>query len=102
MKIQISHLKLIWSFSGFDGKDIRLESGLRLSILSSVEKITINEGRKEQKFTEEEVIGLINYGIKSPIFKALWLHNFKLPYSIKPDIIPEEASSRNIKGPVLY
>ncbi|XP_071850927.1 uncharacterized protein [Apostichopus japonicus] len=95
--IPISHLYLEWSFSGFDGKDIRLESGLSLSNLSSVEKISINEGRLEQELTEEEVIGLINYGIKSPIFKELWLDNCKLPSSINPDIIPEESRLRNIK-----
>ncbi|PIK44453.1 hypothetical protein BSL78_18673 [Apostichopus japonicus] len=95
--IPIFHLRLLWSFSGFDGKDIRLESGLSLSSLSSVEKISINEGRLEQEFTEEEVIELINYGIKSPRFKQLWLDNCKLPSSIKPDIIPEESRSRNIK-----
>ncbi|XP_071852836.1 uncharacterized protein [Apostichopus japonicus] len=95
--IPISHLSLKWSFSGFDGKDIRLESGLSLSSLSSVEKISINAGTKKQEFTEEEVIGLINYGIKSPRFKELWLDNCKLPSSIKPDIIPEESRSRNIK-----
>ncbi|XP_071851024.1 uncharacterized protein [Apostichopus japonicus] len=94
--IPISHLELEWSFSGFDGKDIRLESGLSLSSLSSVEKISINAGDK-QEFTEEEVIGLINYGIKSPIFKELWLDNCKLPSSINPDLIPEESRSRNIK-----
>ncbi|XP_071851008.1 uncharacterized protein [Apostichopus japonicus] len=95
--IPISHLYLEWSFSGFDGEDIRLESGLSLSSLSSVEKISINEGRQNQEFTEKEVIGLINYGIKSPLFKELWLHNCKLPSSIKPDIIPEESRSRNVK-----
>ncbi|PIK44795.1 hypothetical protein BSL78_18338, partial [Apostichopus japonicus] len=95
--IPISHLYLLWSFSGFDGKDIRLESGLSLSSLSSVEKISINEGRLEQEFTEEEVIELIKYGIKSPRFKELWLDNCKLPSSINPDIIPEESRSRNIK-----
>ncbi|XP_071851041.1 uncharacterized protein [Apostichopus japonicus] len=95
--IPISNLRLQWSFSGFEGKDIRLESGLSLSSLSSVEKITINEGRQNQEFTEEEVIGLINYGLKSPRFKELWLYNCKLPSSINPDIIPEESRSRNIK-----
>ncbi|PIK33171.1 hypothetical protein BSL78_30018, partial [Apostichopus japonicus] len=95
--IPISHLYLEWSFSGFDGKDIRLESGLNLSSLSSVEKISINEGRLEQEFTEEEVTGLINYGIKSPRFKELWLDNCKLPSSINPDIIPEESRSKNVK-----
>ncbi|XP_071850882.1 uncharacterized protein [Apostichopus japonicus] len=95
--IPISHLYLEWSFRGFNGEDIRLESGLSLSSLSSVEKISINEGRLEQEFTEEGVIGLINYGIKSPIFKELWLDNCKLPSSINPDIIPKESRSRNIK-----
>ncbi|XP_071852829.1 uncharacterized protein [Apostichopus japonicus] len=94
--IPISKLYLEWSFSGFDGKDIRLESGLSLPSLSSVEKISINAGDK-QEFTEEEVIGLVNYGIKSPRFKELWLKNCKLPSSIKPDIIPKESRSRNIK-----
>ncbi|PIK43005.1 hypothetical protein BSL78_20149 [Apostichopus japonicus] len=97
VSIPISKLFLQWSFSGFDGEDIRLESGLSLSSLSSVEKISINEGRQKQEFTEEEVIGLINYGIQSPRFKELWLHNCKLPLSIKPDIIPEGSRSRNIK-----
>ncbi|PIK40682.1 hypothetical protein BSL78_22479, partial [Apostichopus japonicus] len=69
--IPISKLSLEWSFSGFDGKDIRLESGLSLSSLSSVEKMSINAGIKKHEFTEEEVIGLINYGIKSPRFKEL-------------------------------
>ncbi|XP_071851766.1 uncharacterized protein [Apostichopus japonicus] len=95
--IPISHLKLVWSFSGFDGEDIRLESGLSLSSLSSVEKISINQKGKGNTLSEEEVIGLINYGIKSPRFKQLRLHNCKLPSSIKPDIIPEESKSRNIK-----
>ncbi|XP_071822175.1 uncharacterized protein [Apostichopus japonicus] len=95
--IPISGLYLTWSFSGFDGEDIRLESGLSLSSISSLEKISINDGRKNQEFTEEEVIGLINYGIKSPRFKTLRLHNCKLPSSIKPDIIPEESRLRNIK-----
>ncbi|PIK42616.1 hypothetical protein BSL78_20542 [Apostichopus japonicus] len=97
LMIPISDLRLHWSFSGFDGKDITLESGLSLSSLSSVEKISINEGRLNQELTEEEVIGLINYGIKSPRFKELWLDNCKLPSSIKPDIIPVESRSRNIK-----
>ncbi|XP_071851010.1 uncharacterized protein [Apostichopus japonicus] len=95
--IPISHLCLRWSFSGFDGKDIRLESGLSLSSLASVEKISNIEGIKEQELTEEEVIGLINYGLKSRRFKELWLANCKLPSSINPDIIPEESRSRNIK-----
>ncbi|XP_071852231.1 uncharacterized protein [Apostichopus japonicus] len=95
-QIPISHLNLQWSFSGFDGEDIRLESGLCLSSLSSVEKISIN-AEETQEITEEEVIRLINYAIKSPIFKELWLYNYKLPLSIKPDIIPEESRSRNIK-----
>ncbi|PIK40196.1 hypothetical protein BSL78_22960 [Apostichopus japonicus] len=97
LNIPISKLCLQWSFRGFDGKYIRLESGLSLSSLSSVEKISINAGIQKQEFTEEEVIGLINYGIKSPRFKELWLRNCKLPSSIKPDIIPEESRSRNIK-----
>ncbi|XP_071852834.1 uncharacterized protein [Apostichopus japonicus] len=88
---------LCWSFSGFDGKDIRLKSGLSLSSLSSVEKISINEEGKGNTLSEKEVIGLLNYGIKSPRFKKLWLVNCKLPSSIKPDIIPEESRSRNIK-----
>ncbi|XP_071850884.1 uncharacterized protein [Apostichopus japonicus] len=95
--IPISELGLHWSFNGFDGKDIRLESGLSLSSLSSVEKISINAGKHKKELTEEDVIGLINYGIKSPRFKELWLVNCKLPSSIKPDIIPEEPRSRNIK-----
>ncbi|PIK55444.1 hypothetical protein BSL78_07672 [Apostichopus japonicus] len=97
VSIPISHLFLQWFFSGFDGEDIRLESGLSLSSLSSVEKISINKKAQNQEFTEEEVVGLINYGIKSPIFKELWLYNCKLPLSINPDIIPEESRSRNIK-----
>ncbi|PIK47801.1 hypothetical protein BSL78_15344 [Apostichopus japonicus] len=95
--IPISHLRLEWSFSGFDGEDIRLESGLSLSSLSSVEKISIIAGIQKKEFTEEEVIGLINYGIKSPRFKELWLHYCKLPSSINTDIIPEKSRSRNIK-----
>ncbi|XP_071851771.1 uncharacterized protein [Apostichopus japonicus] len=95
--IPISKLSLQWSFSGFDGKDIRLESGLSLSSLSSVEKISINAKGKGNTLSKEEVIGLINYGIQSPRFKQLWLLNCKLPSSIKPDIIPEESRSRNIK-----
>ncbi|PIK37070.1 hypothetical protein BSL78_26098 [Apostichopus japonicus] len=95
--IPISKLCLKWSFSGFDGEDIRLESGLSLSSLSSVEKISINQKGKGNKLSKKEVIGLIHYGIKSPRFKELWLHNCKLPSSIKPDIIPEESRSRNIK-----
>ncbi|PIK41129.1 putative NLR family CARD domain-containing protein 4 [Apostichopus japonicus] len=97
LNIPISHVCLKWSFSGFDGKDIRLESGLSLSSLSSVEKISINQIGKGNKLSEEEVIGLINYGIHSPRFKELWLDNCKLPSSINPDIIPEESRSRNIK-----
>ncbi|PIK53673.1 hypothetical protein BSL78_09439 [Apostichopus japonicus] len=99
-QIQITNLYLISTFSGFDGKDIRLQSGLSLSSLSSVEKISINQNGKGNPLSEEEVIGLIKYGIKSPIFKELWLHNCKLPSSIQPNTIPEEARLRNIKGPV--
>ncbi|XP_071851015.1 uncharacterized protein [Apostichopus japonicus] len=95
--IPISELFLQWSFSGFDGEDIRLESGLSLSSLSSVEKISIIAGLQKQELTEEEVIGLVKYGIQSPGFKELWLYNCKLPLSIKPDIIPEGSRSRNIK-----
>ncbi|PIK47619.1 hypothetical protein BSL78_15512, partial [Apostichopus japonicus] len=69
-QIPILHLYLQWSFSGFDGEDIRLESGLCLSSLSSVQKIHINVGGTEE-LSEEDVIGLINYGIKSLKFKAL-------------------------------
>ncbi|PIK53674.1 hypothetical protein BSL78_09440 [Apostichopus japonicus] len=96
-QIPIYHVYLRWSFSGFDGQDIRLESGLCLSSLSSVEKISINAKGKGNTLSEEEVIGLINYGIKSKRFKALWLDNCKLPSSIRPDIIPEESRSNNIK-----
>ncbi|XP_071852822.1 uncharacterized protein [Apostichopus japonicus] len=95
--IPISDLCLQWCFSGFDGKDIRLESGLTLSSLSSVEKISINAGIQKKEFTEEEVIGLINYGMHSPRFKALWFMYCKRPSSINPDNIPEESRSRNIK-----
>ncbi|XP_071852234.1 uncharacterized protein [Apostichopus japonicus] len=95
-QFSISHLYLRLSFSGLDGKDIKLESGLCLSSLSSVEKISINGGGIKE-LGEEEVIGLINYGIKSRIFKEIWLHSCKLPSSINPDIIPEESRSRDIK-----
>ncbi|XP_071852826.1 uncharacterized protein [Apostichopus japonicus] len=95
--IPISHLNLYGSFIGFDGKDIRLESGLSLSSLSSVEKISINGKGKGNTLSEEEVIGFINYGINSPTFKQLWLHNCKLPSSINSNTISEESRSRNIK-----
>ncbi|PIK34268.1 hypothetical protein BSL78_28907, partial [Apostichopus japonicus] len=93
----ISHVNLRWSFTGFDGKDIRLESGLCLSSLLSVEKITINGKGKGNTLSEEEVIGLINYGIMSLRFEALRLRSCKLPSSIIRDSIPEESRSRNIK-----
>ncbi|XP_071852794.1 uncharacterized protein [Apostichopus japonicus] len=95
--IPISDLCLEWSFSGFDGEDIRLESGLSLSSLSSLEKITITAKGNGNTLSEEEVIGLIKYGINSSRFKALWIEYCKLPSLIKPDVIPEESRSRNIK-----
>ncbi|XP_071851451.1 uncharacterized protein [Apostichopus japonicus] len=93
--ITISELLLVWSYSKVDKGDILLQSGLCLPTLSTLEKLEVNAGTAE--LTEEDVIGLLNYGVQSRIFKELWFYNCKLPTSISPEMIPETARSRNIK-----
>ncbi|XP_071851441.1 uncharacterized protein [Apostichopus japonicus] len=93
--IPISELVLVWSFSKADKGDIVLQSGLCLPTLSTLEKLSVNANSAE--LTEEDVIGLLNYGVQSRRFKELWFYNCKLPTSISPEMIPETARSSNIK-----
>ncbi|XP_071852000.1 uncharacterized protein [Apostichopus japonicus] len=93
--IPISKLLMKWSYSKVDKGDIVLQSGLCLPILSTLEKLSVNASSAE--LTEEDVIGLLNYGVQSRRFKELWFYRCKLPTSISPAMIPETAKSRNIK-----
>ncbi|PIK62360.1 hypothetical protein BSL78_00678 [Apostichopus japonicus] len=95
LQIPISKLDLRWSFSTVDKGDIVLQSGLCLPTLSTLEKLSVNANRAE--LIEEDVIGLLNYGVQSKRFKELWFYTCKLPASISPKMIPETAKSRNIK-----
>ncbi|PIK41950.1 hypothetical protein BSL78_21199 [Apostichopus japonicus] len=72
-----------------------LQSGLCLPTLSTLEKLLVNA--KAAELTEENVIGLLKYGVQSRRFKELWFYRCKLPTSISPAMIPETARSRNIK-----
>ncbi|PIK43448.1 hypothetical protein BSL78_19693, partial [Apostichopus japonicus] len=91
---------LLMLISGVQHGDILLKSGLCLPHLSSLEKISINEGYGNL-ISEDNIIGLLNYGIQSEKFRELWFFNCKLPEFIRPGIIPETAKSRQIKG-ILY
>ncbi|PIK34027.1 hypothetical protein BSL78_29148, partial [Apostichopus japonicus] len=93
--IPISQLHLTRSFSKVDKGDILLQSGLCLPTLSTLEKLTVNANSAE--LTEEDVIGLLNYGVQSRRFQGLWFYRCKLPTSISPEMILETARSRNIK-----
>ncbi|XP_071853557.1 uncharacterized protein [Apostichopus japonicus] len=95
IKIPICHLSLKFSFNKVQHGDVLLKSGLCLPPLSSLEKISINEG-SGNLISEDNVIGLLNY-IQSEKFRELWFFNCKLPEFIRPGIIPETAKSRQIK-----
>ncbi|XP_071853446.1 uncharacterized protein [Apostichopus japonicus] len=94
-EIPISELELQWSFSKVDKGDIVLQSGLCLPTLSTLQKLLVNSNSAE--LTEEDVIGLLNYGVQCKRFKELWFYHCKLPASINPKMIPETAKSRNVK-----
>ncbi|PIK46725.1 hypothetical protein BSL78_16414, partial [Apostichopus japonicus] len=98
--IPISELLLEVSYCKVDKGDIVLQSGLCLPTLSTLEKLSVVANTDE--LTEEDVIGLLNYGVQSKRFKELCCDSFmvlycKLPTSISPEMIPETARSRNIK-----
>ncbi|XP_071851997.1 uncharacterized protein [Apostichopus japonicus] len=93
--IPISQLLLKWSYSKVDKGDIVIQSGLCLPTLSTLEKLFVNA--KAAELTEEDVIGLLNYGVQSRRFQELWFYRCKLPTSISPEMILETARSRNIK-----
>ncbi|PIK38099.1 hypothetical protein BSL78_25064 [Apostichopus japonicus] len=95
MQISISQLLLEWSSCKVYQGDIVLQSGLCLPTLSTLEKLAVASNLAE--LTEEDMIGLLNYGVQSRRFKELWFYNCKLPTSISPEMIPETARSRNIK-----
>ncbi|XP_071851467.1 uncharacterized protein [Apostichopus japonicus] len=93
--IPISKLLLQWSYSKVDKGNIVLQSGLCLPTISTLEKLLVKTDADE--LTEEDVIGLLNYGVQSRRFKELWFYRCKLPTSISPESITEIARSRNIK-----
>ncbi|PIK43454.1 hypothetical protein BSL78_19699, partial [Apostichopus japonicus] len=94
--IPICNLELRFSFNKVHDGDILLKSGLCLPPLSSLEKILINEGYGNL-ISEDNIIGLLNYGIQSEKFRELWFFHCELPEFIRPGIIPETAKSRQIK-----
>ncbi|PIK34040.1 hypothetical protein BSL78_29140 [Apostichopus japonicus] len=94
-EIQISELRLQFSFSKAVNGDVVLQSGLCVPTLSTLLKLSVNANRAE--LTEKDVIGLLNYGVQCERFEELWFYLCKLPASINPQMIPETAKSRNIK-----
>ncbi|XP_071851409.1 uncharacterized protein [Apostichopus japonicus] len=94
--IPICDLFLRGSFNKVQHGDILLESGLCLPPLSSLEKISINEGYGNL-ISEDNIIGLLNYGIQSEKFREIWFFNCELPEFIRPGIIQQTAKSRQIK-----
>ncbi|XP_071851405.1 uncharacterized protein [Apostichopus japonicus] len=94
--IPICDLVLQFSFNKVQHGDILLKSGLCLPLFSSLEKISINEG-SGNLISEDNVIGLLNYGIQSEKFRELWFFNCELPEFIGPGMIPGTAKSRQIK-----
>ncbi|XP_071850693.1 uncharacterized protein [Apostichopus japonicus] len=97
--IPIFKLVLLCIYSKVNKGNIVLQSGLCLPTLSTLEKLLIHAVAAEH--TEEDFNGLLNYGVKSRRFKELWFYTCKLPTSISPEMIPETARSRNIKGTVF-
>ncbi|PIK43678.1 hypothetical protein BSL78_19470 [Apostichopus japonicus] len=95
--IPICHLQLKWSFSKVDNNTIILRSGIALPSLSSLEKLLVNADRGyKPELTEEDIVGLLNYVLPCKKFRKLWFTNCSLP-AIRPEIIPEELKSKNIK-----
>ncbi|XP_071852043.1 uncharacterized protein [Apostichopus japonicus] len=93
--IPIYKLVLAVSISKVDKGGIVIQSGLCLPTLSTLKKLSVVANLAE--LTEEDVIGLLNYGIQSRAFKELSFYQCKLPTSISPESIAETARSRNIK-----
>lgn len=71
LQILITDLHLLGSFSNIHDGNIVLKSGLRLRSLMSLEKITIDGARHKTELSENDVNGLLKYGLQSERFKEL-------------------------------
>ncbi|XP_071831580.1 uncharacterized protein [Apostichopus japonicus] len=76
------------------GLNLILESGLSLSILSSLQELWI---RDDRKLTNEELAAILSYSSQCTSLKVLEFIKYDLPDTIPVGSIPSSLKSRNVK-----
>ncbi|XP_071855459.1 NLR family CARD domain-containing protein 4-like isoform X2 [Apostichopus japonicus] len=76
------------------GLNLILESGLSLSILSSLQKLEIRDNRT---LTNEELATILSYSSQCTSLKELQFNYYDLPDTIPVGSIPSSLKSRNVK-----
>ncbi|XP_071831747.1 uncharacterized protein [Apostichopus japonicus] len=94
--IPISHVDLSFCSPRVDesGLNLILESGLSLSILSSLQELWIYDSRR---LTNEELAAILSYSSQCTSLKELKFHRYDLPVTIPVGSIPSSLKSRNVK-----
>ncbi|XP_071831556.1 uncharacterized protein [Apostichopus japonicus] len=77
------------------GLNLILESGLSLSILSSLQKLEISDVNR--RLTNEEWAAILSYSSQCTSLKELEFHWYDLPDTIPVESIPSSLNSRNVK-----
>ncbi|XP_071831575.1 uncharacterized protein [Apostichopus japonicus] len=77
------------------GLNLILESGLSLSILSSLQDLNIAD--RNRRLTNEELTAILSYSSQCTSLKELWLAGYVLPDTIQVGSIPSSLKSRNVK-----
>ncbi|XP_071820844.1 NLR family CARD domain-containing protein 4-like [Apostichopus japonicus] len=77
------------------GLNLILESGLSLSILSSLQKLMIFDNNR--RLTNEELAAILSYSSQCTSLKVLWFVAYDLQDTIPVGSIPSSLKSRNVK-----
>ncbi|XP_071820697.1 uncharacterized protein [Apostichopus japonicus] len=77
------------------GLNLILQSGLALSILSSLQKLQIYDHNR--RLTNEELADILSYSSQCTSLKELWFYRYDLPDTIPVGSIPSSLKSRNVK-----
>ncbi|XP_071831767.1 uncharacterized protein [Apostichopus japonicus] len=95
--IPISRVRLVACSPRVDesGLNLILQSGLSLSILSSLQKLWISD--YDRRLTNEELAAILSYSSQCTSLKELWFDDYDLPDTIPVGSIPSSLKYRNVK-----
>ncbi|XP_071820847.1 uncharacterized protein [Apostichopus japonicus] len=95
--IPITCVRLFECFPSIDesGLNLILQSGLSLSILSSLQKLWIYDNNR--RLTNEELTAILSYSSQCTSLKELQFWDYNLPDTIPVGSIPSSLKSRNVK-----